>query len=640
MYNKSDDLVAMIQKKLSDYNLDSEVYESKKMLLLLDGYDQFTGDKTILFDDIIRLKRKYQSQIVFSGRSVPDLPKHDLQLVLYNLKELEDGDIRKIFLAYLGNENGQIYYRYILSRNLTRHLAKPLYLVFVLAHIREQLDKGIQETSYIIPSILNKGKLLQSLIVERFIKKYEKDDNVDNLEWKKRKSLEIELLCYLAYQMTYELKNIEVIKKPIAEKLLEDQCQLQKRYRKQKPSEIIKAFLEHNILCHKNDLLSFDKKELRLFFTALYLKDNIINYAFFYRKKHLLSKLIGKNNNVWPSIEKYLIGFIDADILFNSFKKINFNAPIIVHKKLVDQYKLALEFINQKNYPIKNSFINENYLFEINNIFLDKLVQAKKDTSVDYYISLKQHLRNLIVTLKLFNNKHIPSSLEKELNRRYFKFVSAGSLSNHRVSYFIDDLTNFDLKLSLSDVLETINPIDEEVYQYKRHFYDNLISKNNASFSLEIEDKIKLVYHYIFHKIHPTYKPFFNLETTKLKLFLNEVIQDHSDEFLNYFFDRNKTVKPFTLKRYMNFTQKNLRIWFNFNSENIKLENRLRLACFLKPIFLNVNTGSYSFFYFLSLFSSSFDDVLRIPFCDFFNAILNDEDCSEEQKKNSLYLPL
>ena len=111
------------------------------------------------------------------------------------------------------------------------------------------------------------------------------------------------------------------------------------------------------------------------------------------------------------------------------------------------------------------------------------------------------------------------------------------------------------------------------------------------------------------------------------------VIQDHSDEFLNYFFDRNKTVKPFTLKRYMNFTQKNHRIWFNFNSKNIKLENRLRLACFLKPIFLSVDTSSYSFFYFLNLFSSSFDDVLRIPFCDFFNAILNDEDCSEKQKK-------
>jgi hypothetical protein len=632
MYNTSSNLVAMIEEKLSDYDLDSRAYKNKKLLLLLDGFDQFTGNKTMLFKDIDRLKRKYKAQIVFSGRSVLNTSNHQVNLILYNLKELEKNDIKKIFLAYLGDEKGLFYYDFILNRGLIGYLSKPLYLTFLLAYISNELKENPLNTSDdIIPLIINRGKLLQSLIVKKFIKKYEKDDAIDTLEWEEQKQLQIELLSSLAYQMTFKLKNIEVIEKWDAEKLLKKQCKLDEKYQKIIPEKIIKKFLKHNILYLKNGLISFDKKELRLFFTSLFLKDSIKNYDTFLKQKKQLLKQPYSNDNVWNSIEMFLIGFMDADVIFHSFEEINFESPVILHKNLTDLYKLALEFINQKNYPIENSFINEAYLFKLNKMLIHKVIQARKDNTKYYWISWKTYLRKFIVTFKLFNSELIPLSLEKGINRRYLKNGLFGSPGDN-INYLVSNLKKYDFKLSLEDLLEVINSIDKKFYN-KKYFYRDLLYKSSMNKILKIEDQIKITYCYLFDKNSLKYKPFLDDKATRIKSFCSETLENYSSEFLNYFFQQKKEISPFTFKRYLHYIKNHRRVYYKFDSEKINSENTNKIVAFLKHKFLDFEDfESNNFYTCIHLMRTDFDVALRAPFCIFFNEVIRDSSYPKNKK--------
>ncbi len=634
MYNKSDDLMNMVKNWLNDYGLTDEVFKNCKPLLLLDGFDQFTGDQTILFDDIGRLKRRYSAQIVFSGRAQIHTSKHQLDLVTYNLKGLSEKNIKNIFEAYLGNKQGLFYFNYILKKDLIDQIEKPLYLTFLLAYIRDKLREGVLDISHIIPTIINKGKLLQNLVVERFIKTYEKEDGIDVLEWQELKNNQIELLSFLAYQMTYELENIEVIELSNAETILQEWINRHRKYQKLNPEALIKAFIKHNILCLKEQWLSFDKKELRLFFTGYHLKDSIGSYKIFSAYKNRL-----KNEDTWGSIENYLIGFMDADSIFKSHEKIDFNLPILIHKEIIYKYKLALKFINQKNYPKTNDFLNESYLLRLNNMFVSKLLKAKKDTTVDYFISWKPHLRNLLVRLRLFNNKGIPRLMETDLNRRFFKFESIGQYYSFKAHYFINDLRYYDLGQSLSEILNIVSPLDKDIFDHKRYFYDDLL-RNKNGFSITTEDRIKMVRDYIFNRQASEFpKYFLQYRSSGKYMFMIKSLQNYSSEFINAFFEKYPEVLPFTFKRYKLFRRRHSRIWYKFDSKKIKPENRDKFINFLTPLFLTTKMHTTEFSDLKYVFDLALDEPLKNPLLDLFSeVVVTNSHTKDEKIKAYLFL--
>ncbi|WP_090121061.1 NACHT domain-containing protein [Lutibacter oricola] len=635
-YNTFNDLNKLINRTLKNYGLDESSYFGYRILLFLDGYDEFTGNKTNLINEISDFKKQNDVQIVFSGRNIPKFSNHHFDVVIYNLSPLSSSNIEIIFHKYLGNENGKLYYNFILNKGLEHHLQKPLYLTFLLSFIKRRIESNIFKVEEIAKVIVNKGKLLHNLIIDEFIKKYEGDKtDIEKERWKEQKNYEVELISYLAYKMTFELKNLEVINKEKAKNLFNEYILKNSKLSRLNPSKVINQLEKHNILCLNDGLLYFDKKELRLFFTAIYFRDTINSLNDFNRKKIFLTKQTG-NEDAWNSIQTYLIGFLNPDLILDDFKINDFKRPPIFYKSLTQKFELALEFINQKNYPIKYDYINESYLISFIKLMISKreYMDYHKDEKM-YMLSWRLILRLLIQRFNIPIN-YIPKWLEEKLNHYFFKFIYHLDIP-YKIYSITNSFTKYDLKLSFSEVLKLTEDIKSSYFAIKdkRYFYDKIIRHKAASIRLTEEEETDFVYEYLFKRnSSKKYQQVFSINSLAIRLYVDKFIFNHSNKLINYLFEKTPNANKFTYKRYLQYRLDSFNHWIRVDSKELKPQSIIRMVEFIKKLFLSSNKLDISVYNRLDLKQG---DEITIALSRDIIKILFDESYSTKQRQRAFF---
>lgn len=306
MYNSNDNLHELVEDSCNPIVLKQKLKTKDKILLFLDGFDQFNGNKVKLFKDIKSLKQS-NVQIIFSGREVPNVTRYNLDLVIYNLQSFTDSDIKKLCVAYLEEEKGVFYSEYFRIRNLNKYISKPLYLCFILAHIKRLIDKKYTSDDIIDTlNVANKGKLLYKVIVNYFIGQYEEDvhNTVSSEQCILEKKKQLKLINLIAYKMTFTFRDSETLTWEMAIQQIELYYYDNKELEKHNAETVLKEFVKHNILHLHKEQLSFDKKELRLFFTALYLKNKVKSFKDFkkYKQNSIEELEMGIHGNPYNSI--------------------------------------------------------------------------------------------------------------------------------------------------------------------------------------------------------------------------------------------------------------------------------------------------------------------------------------------------
>ena len=269
------DLVALIEDTLDIFNLKLESILSRNIILLIDGFDEYTGkNQAELVREIRAFKRKTNCQIVFTGRYKP-IGLDDEEFNTFSLFPFSKEDISRIF-NNIFPEKGNYYYNKLFDADLLRYVNVPLYLMFLISHIRKQDNFELKEITSLLE---NRGKLFKTVLIDDFLNDYEhkKSGRIEEHQWLELKNEQIELISFVAYYLTFILQDVEnAPKKEIVDYL---KVNVKEKYDYEK---LFIDFKNHSILSFKRTYLGFDKKEVRLFFASYYLakKDNNLqNYG-------------------------------------------------------------------------------------------------------------------------------------------------------------------------------------------------------------------------------------------------------------------------------------------------------------------------------------------------------------------------
>jgi hypothetical protein len=146
--------------------------------------------------------------------------------------------------------------------------------------------------------------------------------------------------------MTFKLHNVETISFETALGLIKKREG--NNFVEIIPFSIIDEFVEHDIFHLNNGLLYFHKKKLRLFFTALYLKDKISSFSDFEKYKYGFLKY-SKNKDSWEEIQNFLVGLVCPLKIFKYINEITFDNSLNIDLKLIERFELYLNFVSQKN---------------------------------------------------------------------------------------------------------------------------------------------------------------------------------------------------------------------------------------------------------------------------------------------------
>lgn len=347
-------LTDLINVFLDNFHQKIPDYRTHQILILIDGFDEFTHREKFLLNEIKNLKTKYQAQIVFSGREVPHLDSEQLDLTIFKLTAFDIEDIHGLSEFKLGKDQANRLSRIVELRGLEKYLNRPLFTIFVLALIQSELKKGNSLEDTLIKYIYNSGKLLKRILVEEFLIHYERNRSESKSEWKRLKEFEIQLLSQFAYDLTFRQNDSLFIEKDKAKSIIDRILTRRKANFSISTETFFRDTLEHGFLDETESFYGFDKKELKYFFTALHLKDLIKSRGMFcrlYNRENTKRFWRRINRDRWNSIESYLIGIINPSYIVD--KKILSQPIEKVH--MTDGFVLKLHFhmklFHQKNYP-------------------------------------------------------------------------------------------------------------------------------------------------------------------------------------------------------------------------------------------------------------------------------------------------
>lgn len=350
---KEKTLFQEIIELLEDYNLN---YDSKdqKLIVFLDGFDEYNGGHIDFSKNLKELKRKIPDcQIVMSGRSEPIFSDNNIEFIIYTILHLQENHTRQLFIDYLV-DSGAYYFDYFQNKDLLKYINTPLYTVFVLVFIKYNRKTNPEEIEKIIT---NKPLLFKSLLIDNFIGGYEVDklDPKDENEKKKfqlRKTNEIKAISALAYHMSFNLNSELSIELDYASSYIDKSNSLKKLILNS--TGLIDSFTNHGILVLKKrkerTLLSFSNAEIQLFLTAFYLSENISSSKEYFKYQKEFAKIDNQlKNNYWENISEFVLGIIQPEKLINSKKFRITNDRLLLTNSVAREFELLVRLADKKN---------------------------------------------------------------------------------------------------------------------------------------------------------------------------------------------------------------------------------------------------------------------------------------------------
>ena len=573
------DLISLIKHSLKLYKLDFETIRNHKyMILLIDGFDEYSGgDQNILLREIRDFKREFNCQIIFSGRYKP-VGLGEKEFYTYRLSEFDENDILRIF-NYVFPDKGEQYYIALNKAALLESISVPLFLMFLIAHIKKQGQFNLKKVTALLE---NKGKLLKTVLIDDFLNEYEqkKELKLQEYQWLRLKTKQIELISLFGYYLTFELKNKENAHREddAVIEYLKTNAKPAIRYKNIDHEQLLIDFKEHSILSFKRDFVGFDKKEVRLFFAAYYLKNQIENIEDYEKYKNDFKGDVDS----WNSIETYLIGLIEPNKIMKEINSFFVGEQIIYSRAFITQLEFALKFIKSGNTDVKYKLLNKFYFLNIIGLILYndlKFVKnnKSKELSIIYgsffhltkigkhpirkqFSSLIPHsnhsyLHSIYIKriFPLCNTYRMAEILDKHKNRNIFKDIEV-----HPNSFRKRDYSFNKTPISISDLGNTPNLL---------FFILNNIIFDDAFHQKSIEKKNSTVL--VSLKPKRPYQP----ELKHITLYLESFFKLYASAYLDFYLKTN-TPTIFNLKTlYLYFKKHSIKI----SSDKILPETREKI---------------------------------------------------------------
>ena len=209
-YNSN--FIDLINSRLKRFNSSFNNISTKSLILLLDGFDEYSGkEEHKLIQEIKDFKKIYNCQIILSGRYKP-IGLEGSEFQTYKLSNFNPNNIHRI-LNKVFPEKGQEYFENLERARLLEFISIPLHLIFLISHLGRQ---GQFELRQITILLKNKGKLFKKVLIDDFLKDYENTQKAKLPEhkWKKVKSQQIDLISKNdsgLIDASKKLRNIEDI---------------------------------------------------------------------------------------------------------------------------------------------------------------------------------------------------------------------------------------------------------------------------------------------------------------------------------------------------------------------------------------------------------------------------------------------
>jgi hypothetical protein len=595
-------LESLILDELQSYLFNTEKIFEYKILLFLDGYDEYTFSKKKFFNELKRIKRKYETiQVIFTGRVCPNFSVHNIDFVIYNLNIIDESDVRKLFQRYLGNDVGQEYFNltshYIFSSNLNT----PLFVVFVLSFIKSRIDEDKLEIESITSILMNKGLLFDTLLIDKFLQSYEADKaEVDISKRKIYKEDEIKLIAKLAFQMTFKLGDIEQLKYGSVIKFFEINGF---------SSTLIDEFRNHNILKLNNEFVSFEKKDIRLFFAAKHFISQTKNHVFFenYRSKHRYS-------NSWKSVDVFILGLIEPEkvIDINQFPKDY--TKIVLSNYFINQLELLLTMFDQRNFCKKLTYLNINY---VNKIVEDSLLRYK--TYISFNLNEKNRKYSFFLLRKFLSRvKHSRNYISQETIYSLNNDFLSRMVSGHYVSYSCI-FRRYNLNVSITEYLNFLDRIHTFLPDYSELYFFNIYEKE-SKLAFSEKEVLTIIYNFFFLNI--SHDPFFitykMFETSFKSTFLVNNLHLKFDEFIVFFHENHPGITPKTYLRLL-LKLEDIRLSFSIKAYctyPIEIQHAVLMVLFEGIVFTKNLDKKFYDYYLFDLLNNIKDEELRKRLAD------------------------
>jgi hypothetical protein len=474
-----------------------------QFLLLLDGFDELPKNSDIdrLFFDLKSLKSKYQLQFIFCGRQLPNTSKHKLDVLTFTLSKLSVENIKAIFQSYLGEDLGIHRFQMLQDRGLLSQLYRPLYLSLLLTLFKRSQNSALLDESHLGELLRSKGRLMQELLIENFLKEYEqKHTNLLPNLWKSDKIKELNILNLLAYLITVEKVSNDVIDIDVAIGLIiaHENSPINNP---QEIETILNGFVMHGFVERYENQISFFKKEIRLFFASRYLSGQINNAKDFESFKKDIQTKKTKLNDPWTSISEFLFGILPPDKIldYDLFKKAD-DKVFPFSNSSFKQFEYAVRFLDQNNYPNihKTIFTPENLLSIVDDAFANYIAFKKK-----WRFGVNGNpLSELLALLPYYKLSHFSKridffskSLLIKINNRFFRYREL-LIGNARWIELARIVQRYRMGISFDKILETTMMID---YYAGKNSIENIVSISDGHLPPSQEETLDILY-YVFRR--------------------------------------------------------------------------------------------------------------------------------------------
>jgi len=544
------DLIALIEYSIDNFELDLQSVWDEDIILLVDGFDEYNGtNQAELVRELKDFKKKTNCQIVFTGRFKP-IGLEDEEFNTYRLSTFSSEDIKRIF-NNMFPEKGQYYCTKLERADLLRYIDVPLYLMFLISHIRKQGNFELKEITSLLE---NKGKLFKTVLIDDFLNDYElkKSKKIEEHRWIEIKTKQIELISIVAYYLTFNLKDKENAPKVDIVNYLESIVNSEKDY-----NQLFNDFKNHSILSFKRTDLGFDKKEVRLFFASYFLVKNDNDLRNYRRYRAYFS---GKVSDSWLSVKNYLFGLIEPSLLLEDTSKFLKKEKIVLIDDFFKQLDLASHFIKSGNYKHKFKLLNQFYILNVLSLIA---INDFRYAEGIRFIRFGKLMEFLFPIGKVKNSR---ASFSKILKYNFkMDFVEDYSRKQylHRRLNDFDELFNiyYNNKNYFNEVgFCGINYKKIDLNTLPKHLSTELIDKTPNLFFSIIEKYIIRGNLKLDNFENKENKIKYQEKKTEIEAFFKTVIENYSNQFLDfYFYDRDLSI--FSYKSlYKYYSKFNLKI--------------------------------------------------------------------------------
>lgn len=349
-HRSSLNLLEEIRKEFDRFKIEFDETK-KRVVLFLDGLDEFRGDIGDLLAEILELNELCVINTIVTGRKQP-VVFDNKNFLPFHLTNLLESDVKHLFTVCIDNKQGEGIFDHLRSHPRFGYLYNPLFNAYLITYINQEIRNSRRVELRNLDDLLrNRGLLMKSILVDSYLKKYEhKHSRIKTIsedEWKSLKEHEIRLVSLVAHLvLSRGAGNGEKLSKIKSTLMMNKLFSADEDLVELNIDETIEKFKNHSILESVNSKIGFVRDEYASFFAIYFLSFSVHDIQSL--RKAVLRVEIKKDDSHIDSV-KFLYGLAPKNIIdWNVFFQLNTKVEVC-HGSLFTDLLDAIILMDQGN---------------------------------------------------------------------------------------------------------------------------------------------------------------------------------------------------------------------------------------------------------------------------------------------------